>query len=96
MQTDHTLLRTFLLVAQTQSFTKAAARLGVSRSAVSHAVSQLEQQLKLRLFHRTTRNVSTTEAGEQIYRRLLPLFDEIDIKIGEVQQGFGEEFRRSF
>lgn len=81
---DHTLFRTFLLVAETQSFTKAAAQLGVSRSAVSHSISKLEQQLNLRLFNRTTRKISTTDAGEQLFRQLQPLFAKINHKISEV------------
>ncbi|WP_150538175.1 LysR family transcriptional regulator [Actinobacillus vicugnae] len=81
---DHALFRTFLLVAETQSFTKAAAQLGVSRSAISHSINQLEQQLGIRLFQRTTRKVSLTDAGEQIFRQIQPLFLEIDHKISEV------------
>ncbi|TCP95992.1 regulatory helix-turn-helix LysR family protein [Cricetibacter osteomyelitidis] len=77
-------LHTFLLVAESQSFTKAAAQLGVSRAAVSQAIGQLEQQLDLRLFQRTTRKVSLTEAGGQLYRQLSPLLLEIEHKINEV------------
>ncbi|WP_165008503.1 LysR family transcriptional regulator [Neisseria yangbaofengii] len=71
-------LRTFLLVAETGSFTKAAAQLGVSQSALSHAVRGLETRLGVKLLNRTTRNVSTTAAGEQLQQRLRPLFDDID------------------
>ena len=77
-------LRTFLLVAQSGSFTKAAAQLGVSQSALSHAVRALEERLKIKLLHRTTRSMSTTEAGERLYQRLLPLFDHIDQEICDV------------
>lgn len=59
-------LRSFIVVAQTGSFTKAAARLGVSTSALSHSMRKLEEQLKIKLFNRTTRSVATTEAGEQL------------------------------
>lgn len=60
-------LRSFIVVAQTGSFTKAAARLGVSTSALSHSMRKLEEQLKIKLFNRTTRSVATTEAGEQLF-----------------------------
>ena len=71
-------LRSFIVVAQTGSFTKAGARLGVSTSALSHSMRKLEEQLKIKLFNRTTRSVSTTEAGEQLFRQLLPLFESIE------------------
>lgn len=77
-------LRAFLLVAQTGSFTKAGAILGISQSAVSHAMRALEERLKIKLFRRTTRSISTTEAGEQLYQRIAPLFDEIDHEINEL------------
>ena len=82
-------LRTFLLVAQSGSFTKAAAQLGVSQSALSHAVRALEERLKIKLLHRTTRSMSTTEAGERLYQRLLPLFDHIDQEICDVRSAEG-------
>ena len=71
-------LRSFIVVAQTGSFTKAAARLNVSTSALSHAMRKLETQLKVKLFNRTTRSVATTEAGEQLFKQLLPLFECIE------------------
>ncbi|KGQ70039.1 LysR family transcriptional regulator [Chelonobacter oris] len=74
-------LRTFLSVAETASFTKTAAQLGVSRSAVSHSIRQLESRMGIKLFHRTTRSIATTEAGETLYQQLQPLFDDIDHKI---------------
>lgn len=77
-------LRTFLLVANTQSFTKAAAQLGVARSAVSHSIAQLEKTMGVRLFNRTTRQVATTDAGQQLYQQLAPLLERIDNKIDEV------------
>lgn len=77
-------LRAFLLVAQTGSFTKAGAMLGVSQSAVSHAMRGLEERLKIKLFHRTTRSISTTEAGERLFQRISPLFDDIDREINEL------------
>lgn len=81
---NHQDLRTFLLVAETESFTKAAAQLGVSRSAVSQSINQLERKFGTRLFHRSTRNVATTDVGEQLFRQIAPLFQDIDQKISEV------------
>lgn len=71
-------LRAFVLVAQYKSFTKAGALLGVSASALSHTIKNLEVRLKTTLLNRTTRSTSTTEAGEQLYRQLLPLLGDID------------------
>ncbi len=67
----------FAAVATDHSFTKAAARLGVSPSALSHTIRNLEARLGLRLLTRTTRSVSPTEAGERLLRTLKPRFDEI-------------------
>lgn len=67
----------FAAVATDRSFTKAAARLGVSPSALSHTIRNLEARLGLRLLTRTTRSVSPTEAGERLLRTLKPRFDEI-------------------
>ncbi|MEG9475657.1 LysR family transcriptional regulator [Mannheimia indoligenes] len=79
-------LRAFLIVAQTGSFTKAAAQMGVSQSALSHSIRGIEDRLQIKLFHRTTRSISNTEAGEQLYQRLLPLFDEIDQEINGLSE----------
>lgn len=68
----------FLAVARERSFTKAAAQLGVSQSALSHTMRALEERLGLRLLTRTTRSVSPTEAGERLLRTVGPHFDEID------------------
>ena len=77
-------LRTFIVVARTGSFTNAAAQMGVSQSALSHSIRGIEERLKIKLFHRTNRSISTTEAGEQLYQRLSPLFDDIDKEINEL------------
>ncbi|MFS4439591.1 LysR family transcriptional regulator [Paracoccaceae bacterium GXU_MW_L88] len=74
---DITDLIAFLEVAREESFTKAAARLGVSQSALSHTVRQLEERLDIRLLTRTTRSVSTTEAGERLLKRIGPHFEDI-------------------
>lgn len=86
MQENLNDLRAFVCVAQTGSFTKAGALLGVSNSALSHAIKGLEQRLKIKLFHRTTRSISTTEAGEQLFGQLAPLLAGIDQSVNELSQ----------
>ncbi|HYZ25786.1 MAG TPA: LysR family transcriptional regulator [Geminicoccaceae bacterium] len=71
----------FLAVARERSFTKAAARLGVSQSALSHTVRGLEARLGLRLLARTTRSVSPTEAGERLLHTVGPRFEEIEAEL---------------
>jgi DNA-binding transcriptional LysR family regulator len=70
-------LAAFLAVAEEHSFTKAAKRLEVSTSALSHAIRRLEEQIGVRLLARTTRSVSPTEAGEQLLDRLRPALSDI-------------------
>jgi DNA-binding transcriptional LysR family regulator len=70
-------LAAFAVVAEEVSFTRAAARLGMSQSALSHAIKSLEARLGMRLLSRTTRSVSTTEAGEKLLRSLRPALAEI-------------------
>lgn len=74
-------LLAFLAVAKERSFTKAAAQLGVSQSALSHTIRALEERLGIRLLTRTTRSVSPTEAGERLIRSVGPHFDQIDAGI---------------
>lgn len=74
-------LQAFLAVARDQSFTKAAVKLGVTPSALSHRMKSLEQRLGLRLLARTTRNVAPTEAGERLIQSLTPLFDQIAMEV---------------
>ena len=74
-------LTAFLAVAREESFTKAAAKLGVSQSALSHTVRALEERLGLRLLTRTTRSVSPTEAGERLARTVGPRLDEIETEL---------------
>jgi DNA-binding transcriptional LysR family regulator len=74
-------LAMFMVVAEERSFTRAAARLGLSQSALSHSVQRLEKRLGLQLLTRTTRSVAPTEAGEQLLDSLRPAFAEIDSKI---------------
>jgi DNA-binding transcriptional LysR family regulator len=71
-------LLAFLAVARERSFTRAAAQLGVSQSALSHTVRELEARLGIRLLTRTTRSVSPTEAGERLLQTVGPRFDEIE------------------
>lgn len=71
----------FMAVAQERSFTKAASKLGSSQSTLSHTIKQLEQRLGLRLLTRTTRNVSLTEAGEQLLQTLAPRIEDIEREI---------------
>jgi DNA-binding transcriptional LysR family regulator len=75
---DLTDLNAFMAVAEARSFTRAAARLGTSQSALSHTVRRLEARLGVRLLTRTTRRVAPTEAGEKLLRTLEPAFDEIE------------------
>jgi len=74
-------LVSFLTVARERSFTKAAAKLGLSQSTLSHAMRGLEERLGVRLLMRTTRSVSTTQAGERLLRSLGPRFDEITAEL---------------
>ena|SRR5437773_10455247 len=71
----------FLAVARERSFTKAAAKLWVSQSALSHTISGLEARLGLRLLTRTTRSVSPTDAGERLLHTLGPRFEEIEAEL---------------
>ena len=71
-------LISFMVVARERSFTRAAAQLGVSQSALSHAMRNLETRLDVRLLTRTTRSVAPTEAGEQLFMRLSPHLLEIE------------------
>lgn len=74
-------LQAFLAVARDQSFTKAAAKLGITPSALSHTMRMLEERLGVRLLARTTRNVALTEAGERLMQAIAPLFDQITAEV---------------
>jgi DNA-binding transcriptional LysR family regulator len=76
----------FLAVARERSFTKAAANLGVSQSALSHTLRALEARLGVRLLTRTTRSVSPTEAGDRLLQTLGPRFEEIDAELAAVSE----------
>lgn len=71
-------LATFLAIARHRSFRNAAVELGVSASALSHALRGIEERLDVRLVNRTTRSVALTEAGERLFARVSPAFQDID------------------
>ena len=77
-------LAAFAVVAEERSFTRAAARLGVSPSALSHTMRRLEERLRIQLLARSTRSVSTTEAGERLLARLNPAMAEISGAVEEL------------
>jgi DNA-binding transcriptional LysR family regulator len=79
-------LLAFLAVARERSFTRAAAKFGVSQSALSHTIRGLEARLGLRLLTRTTRSVAPTEAGERLLRTVGPRFDEIDAALAGLSE----------
>jgi DNA-binding transcriptional LysR family regulator len=79
-------LLAFLAVARERSFTKAAAKLGVSQSSLSHTIRELEARLGVRLLTRTTRSVSPTEAGERVIRTVGPRFEEIEAELAAVSE----------
>src|SRR3978361_2387853 len=74
-------LQAFLAVAREQSFTRAAARLGITPSALSHTIRAIEERLGARLRARTTRNGAPTEAGERLMRSIAPLFEQIAAEV---------------
>jgi DNA-binding transcriptional LysR family regulator len=77
-------LRALVAVGRARSFTKAAVKLGVSQSALSQTIRQLEERLGVRLLTRTTRSVSPTEAGERLLQTVGPRFEEIDAELAAV------------
>src|SRR5690606_13731811 len=80
-KTDFNQLTWFRIVAEEKSFTRAAARIGVAQSTLSHTIKQLEARLGLRLLTRTTRNVATTPAGERLLQTITPRMAEIEEEI---------------
>ena len=81
---DLNVLAAFAVVADERSFTKAAVRLGVSTSAVSHSIRGLEERLGVRLLARTTRTVAPTDAGQRLLAQLRPALDEVEAALTEV------------
>ncbi len=80
-QTDFNHLTWFRIVAEERSFTRAAARIGVAQSTLSHTIKQLEARMGIRLLTRTTRNVATTPAGERLLQTITPRMAEIEDEI---------------
>src|SRR5580698_8342072 len=85
-------LTAFIAVANQLSFRAAALRLGVTPSALSHSMRQLEERLGVRLLHRTTRSVSLTDAGLRLLERLRPAIEQIDGAL----EGLNQERQRPF
>lgn len=79
-------LQAFVAVARERSFTRAAAKAGVSQSALSHTIRQLEERLGVRLLTRTTRAVSPTDAGERLLQGIGPHFDEIEAQVDALSE----------
>jgi DNA-binding transcriptional LysR family regulator len=79
-------LLAFIRVAREGSFTRAAAQMDVSPSALSHSIRTLEARLDVRLLTRTTRSVSTTEAGDRLLANIAPHFEEIDAELAAVRE----------
>ena len=79
-------LSAFVTVAEERSFTRAAARLGTSQSALSHTIRRLETRLGVRLLARTTRSVVATQAGERLLATLRPAFDDIDAELAALTE----------
>ena len=78
-------LLVFLAVGRERSFTKAAAKLGMSQSSLSHTIRELESRLGVRLLTRTTRSVAPTQAGERLLQNIGPRFEEIDAELAAVR-----------
>src|SRR6266513_6441968 len=79
-------LLAFVAVGRERSFTKAAAKLGVSQSALSHTIRELEERLGIRLLSRTTRSVAPTEAGQRLLQNIGTRFDEIEAEVAAVSE----------
>ena len=86
MQQNFNDLLAFVTVAREGSFTRAAAQLGVSQSALSHTIRGLEAKLGIRLLTRTTRSVSPTDAGERLLLTVAPRFDEIQAEVAALSE----------
>lgn len=85
-KTDFNHLTWFRIVAEERSFTKAAARIGVAQSTLSHTIKQLEARMGIRLLTRTTRNVATTAAGERLLHTITPRMAEIEDEIAALME----------
>jgi DNA-binding transcriptional LysR family regulator len=90
MQLNLNDLVAFVSVAREGSFTRAAAQLGVSQSALSHTIRGLEAKMGIRLLTRTTRSVSPTDAGQRLLDKLAPRFDEIHTEVAALSEMRGK------
>jgi DNA-binding transcriptional LysR family regulator len=90
MRIDPSDLAVFLAIARHRSFRAAAAELGVSASALSHALRNIETRLDLRLLNRTTRSVALTEAGQRLFERISPAFRDIDDALDDLNNFRGK------
>src|ERR1700739_2766742 len=79
-------LLAFLAVGRERSFTRAAAKLGMSQSSLSHTIRELEARLGVRLLTRTTRSVAPTQAGERLLQTIGPRFDEIETELAGLSE----------
>ncbi|BAE73891.1 putative transcriptional regulator [Sodalis glossinidius str. 'morsitans'] len=78
-------LMAFLVVAEERSFNRATARLGLSQSALSHSMHNLEERMGIRLLTRTTHSVSPTQAGDRLLARIGPHFNDIEIELNAMK-----------
>lgn len=89
---NHNDLMVFVLIAKHKSFSKAASELAVSPSAISYTIRTLEERLNVRLFNRTTRSVSPTDAGEKLLARILPAFRDIEDALEDLSNFSGRPY----
>lgn len=87
---DFAELKAFVAVVERKSFARAAEHLGLSASALSQTIRQLESRMGARLLNRTTRSVAPSASGEQLYNRLAPLFREMDVAVAEAREATGQ------
>lgn len=87
---DFAELKAFVAIVERRSFARAAEHLGLSPSALSQIIRQLEGRIGARLLNRTTRSVAPTASGEQLYRRIAPLFAEMAAAVAEASEATGQ------
>lgn len=87
---DFAQLKAFVAVVERQSFARAAEHLGLSPSALSQTIRQLEGRIGARLLNRTTRSVAPSSSGERLYRRIAPLFREMAVAVAEAGEATGQ------
>ena len=83
-------LRAFAAVVERASFSRAAEHLGLSPSALSQTIRQLESRIGARLLNRTTRSVAPSTSGELLYQRIAPLFREMAVAVAEASEATGQ------